>query len=289
MRLTSYQALPPNGPDPADGPVNPGPVLVSRRSLRPQRRGKSRGLTAAVVTALAGLVFAANAQLAGTGSSVRHPQNLADLVRAETTRVASLSDRADQLRSEVTELTDAAVPTGPQEASNLVELEQLAVGAVPVSGPGLTVTLDDAPASSSSIAGATPDDLVIHQQDLQDVISALWAGGAEAMTLMGERVTMTSAFRCSGNVLLLHGRVFSPPYVIQAIGDPDRLQSSLDSSPGINTFLGYVAWLGLGFATNREERIEMPAFNGAFELRHAVLPPATDPFREQPGSPATVL
>jgi len=275
--MTSYQSS--FQPQP-NRPATFGGSPPRRRDLRP-KKSPSHGVTVAVVTALAGLVFAANAQLAGSGASVRQPQDLADLVRVETTRVANLSARANELQTQVSELTDAITPVGPQEAPDLVNREQVAVGALGVSGPGVTVILDDAPPSSANIAGAAPDDLVIHQQDLQDVISALWAGGAEAMTLMGERVTMTSAFRCSGNVLLLHGRVFSPPYVIQAIGDPERLQASLDASPGIQTFLGYVAWLGLGYSTNREDLIEMPPFEGLFELRHAQLPVGADPFRRE--------
>ena len=50
------------------------------------------------------------------------------------------------------------------------------------------------------------DDLVVHQGDVQAVVNALWAGGAEAMSIMDVRVISTSAVRCVGNTLLLHGR-----------------------------------------------------------------------------------
>ena len=81
----------------------------------------------------------------------------------------------------------------------------------------MTVALDDAPPQARSrplppgIPSPTPDDLVVHQQDIQGVVNALWAGGAEAMTLMGQRVIATTAVRCVGNTLLLHGAVYSPP------------------------------------------------------------------------------
>ena len=99
----------------------------------------------------------------------------------------------------------------------------------------VTVTLDDAPRAdqrSDLAAGARPDDLVIHQQDVQGVVNALWAGGAEAMTIMGQRVVATTAVRCVGNTLLLHGRVYSPPFVVTAVGDPARLRARARRRPG---------------------------------------------------------
>ena len=83
---------------------------------------------------------------------------------------------------------------------------------------------------------ASPDDLVVHQGDVQAVVNALWAGGAEAMSIMNVRVLSTSAVRCVGNTLLLHGRVYSPPFRVTAIGDPAALRSALTASGGVQSF-----------------------------------------------------
>nr|BFF19687.1 hypothetical protein GCM10025730_32080 [Promicromonospora thailandica] len=168
------------------------------------------------VAVLAGLMFSASARLSdGGGASSRDPQDLAQLVDVETARVADLTERTSELDREIEVLSahaGTAVPTPPAEQARR---EGVLSGSRPVSGPGLTVTLDDAPSTAVGAGPGgvepQPDDLVVHQQDLQHVINALWSGGAEAMTLQGERVTSTSAFRCSGNILLLHGKVFSPP------------------------------------------------------------------------------
>ena len=96
----------------------------------------------------------------------------------------------------------------------------------------MSVTLADAPRSADRLLpeGTSPDDVVVHQQDVQGVVNALWAGGAEAMQIMDQRVIATSAVRCVGNTLILQGRVYSPPYTITAIGDPERLSQALDDS-----------------------------------------------------------
>ena len=80
-------------------------------------------------------------------------------------------------------------------------------------GPGLVVRLDDANRDPGAAlpAGVTSDDLVIHQQDLQAVVNALWQGGAQGIQVMDQRLISTSAVRCVGNTLILQGRVYSPP------------------------------------------------------------------------------
>ncbi|WP_425955536.1 DUF881 domain-containing protein [Xylanimonas sp. McL0601] len=235
-------------------------------------------ITVAVVAGLAGIMFAASAQLAHGSSSLRHPADLVELVSAESRRVDRLSAKVESLRTEVDDLSESS-SVAPAEDTALAQREGMAVGSVAVRGTGLQVQLDDAPASSSTIPGVSPDDLVVHQQDIQHVINALWAGGAEAMTLQGERVTMTSAFRCSGNILLLHGKVFSPPYVVEAIGDPASLRAALDASDGVSTYLRYVASVGLGWSERSFDSLELPAYTGSTDLRFAELPAGTDPLR----------
>lgn len=231
----------------------------------------------AVVLVLAGFLFASNARLSG-GVDARQAQDLPGLVESESQRVAELAEEVAELQADVERLTEAATADLPQADPQVAELRDLVAGRTPVTGPGLTVRLTDAPTSGPRPDWATNDQLVVHQQDLQAVINALWAGGAEAMTLQGQRVITTSAFRCVGNVLLLHGRTYSPPYVVRAIGDPAELREALLASPGVRTYLDWVDAVGLGFSQTTEERIDMPAYDGGVELRHADLPDGMDPF-----------
>ena len=135
-------------------------------------------------------------------------------------------------------------------------------------GPAVTVTLNDAPASVAA-DGVEPDYLVVHQQDIQAVVNALWQGGAEAMTIQGQRVISTTGIKCVGNTVVLHGIPYAPPYVIRAVGDQKRLQASLSSSAFIEIYKQYVAAYGLVYGENTEARAELPAHEGALELQYA--------------------
>lgn len=220
----------------------------------------------AVVLVLAGYLFAANARIAGDHS--RQPQDLQGLVQSELDRADTAADEVADLRADVDTLTDTqAELAGGDDAPS--SRTALAAGWVAVTGTGLEVRLTDAPTTAARPEWATNDDLVVHQQDLQAVINALWAGGAEAMSLQDQRVVSTSAFRCIGNVLLLHGRHYSPPYVVRAVGDPEELEEALLDSPAIQTYLQYVDAVGLGWSVSEVDDVTIPAYDGPAVLRYA--------------------
>lgn len=230
-----------------------------------------------LVLALAGLMFTANARLAASQEQ-RHPQNLGELAEVESSRVERLADRVEALRDEVEVLAEAGtVPaqTGDPEQAALVSL---AAGRSAVAGPGVTVRLTDAPTDGPRREEFPPDYFVVHQQDLQAVINALWAGGAEAMALMDQRVTATTAFRCVGNVLSLGGRVYSPPYEVRAIGDPAALREALLADETIQEYLDWVDVVGLGWSVTTAPSLRLPATETGGELTHARVPDGVDVF-----------
>jgi uncharacterized protein YlxW (UPF0749 family) len=203
---------------------------------------------------------------------------LTNLIEKSQRDVAAAEEQAADLRREVEELTngvgnsDEGVAEQQAEAGN----RQAAAGLTALHGPGVTVRLDDAPRrpDGSRPTGASVDDLVVHQQDVQAVVNALWAGGAEAMMIMGVRIIATSAVRCVGNTLLLDGRVYSPPFVVTAIGDPVSMQRALDESQGVRLFRNAVADYGLGYEVRVEDDVTVPAYQGSLALPGARVPPS---------------
>ncbi len=141
-------------------------------------------------------------------------------------------------------------------------------GSTAVTGPAVTVTLDDAPASVAA-NGIDADLLVVHQQDIQAVVNVLWHGGAEAMTIQGQRVISTTGIKCVGNTVVLHGIPYAPPYVISAIGDPGRLRSALTDAEPIQIYKQYVEAYGLVYAEKTQDRVSFPAHEGTLDLQHA--------------------
>jgi uncharacterized protein YlxW (UPF0749 family) len=246
-----------------------GQLELPSVSGQPARRPSSKHgtITVGLVAALAGALFATNAALFRTGGE-RHPQNLAELVTVESARTNDLAVEVTALREQVADLIERE--RGRGEAEDPPAGLDVASARVPVVGTGVVVQLWDAP-SANAPEGARPDDLVVHQQDLEAVMNALWAGGAEAMTIQGNRVTSRTAVRCVGSVLLMGTRTYSPPYEVAVVGDPDDLLAALDASPEVQIYRQYVDVLGLGWSVQRRDRIEMPADEGTQGLQYAVV------------------
>ena len=226
-----------------------------------------RRLAVAAVFALAGLLFATSAQTSG-GTDLRSENaDLGSLVAQRSRDNEERSAQVSTLRTEVEGLSGAATGTVDDPLADTAL--GTASGALAVTGPGLTVTLDDAPTTEPRPAGAAPDDLVVHQQDVEAVVNALWAGGAEAMMVMDQRIVSTSAVRCVGNVLVLQGRTYSPPYAIAAIGDVDALRAGLSGSSAVSIYQQYVSAYGLGYQVSDSDDLELPAFDGTTSTTYA--------------------
>lgn len=194
---------------------------------------------------------------------------LVELIRAEQARVNGLAARVDELSAQVAgfEAQASADPDVLEALQRQIAEVAGPAGLTPVRGPGLVVTLTDSSMAQSSSGDL--NDLVIHEQDLQAVINALWAGGAEAMSVNGQRVLATTAIRCVGNTLLLHGSVYSPPYQIRTVGDGDAMRTEFDRDPAVRQFQRAVEQFQLGFSVVDEEQLVVPAFEGSTGLRTA--------------------
>jgi uncharacterized protein YlxW (UPF0749 family) len=242
-----------------------------------------------VAFGLAGLLFATSAGAAnGTDLRGGERSELADLIREEEARLAAQLREVEALRADVDRLSAGAAEGDGRVSAARQEAERVAAAAhvIPVEGPALRVVLSDAPITDPDLLPpeVVPDDLVVHQQDLQAVVNALWAGGAEAIQLMDQRIIATSAVRCVGNVLILQGRTYPPPYEVTAIGDVPGMEAALAASRGVQDYLFYVDWVGLGYEQTRLGTVTIPAYEGALDLVHASVPDSGLPSPAPPAS-----
>lgn len=224
------------------------------------------------------VVFLVAGVLLGTARSYSHGEDIRNrsvdlsvLIKGAGDRVATAQTRAAAVQSDIDALAGSDV--SPQVAKAREQADSLAeaAGLTAVKGPALRVSMSDAQRDSDGNypVGVAPDDLVVHQQDVQSVVNALWAGGAEAMTIMDQRVVTTSAVRCIGNTLLLQGRTYSPPFVVTAIGDASKMSGALDEEPGVALFQTYVQKFQLGFEIDRLDDVTLPAYAGLIRMTAA--------------------
>lgn len=226
------------------------------------------------VFALAGLIFFTSFNTA-KGTNIRTDASLlklSDLIQERSHNNGELDESNGSLRRDVEALAERDDGSTKAEDDKLAALEDRA-GTQKIKGKAVTVTLDDAPPNATAkLPGypePQPDYLVIHQQDLQAVVNALWKGGARGIKVMDQRLISTSAVRCVGNTLILQGRVYSPPYKIQAVGDPGKLKQALADSKAIQNYMVYVNVYGLGWNVVDDGTVTLPGYSGTVDLQYA--------------------
>lgn len=244
---------------------------------RPARRGRPRrtvwGALVPVVALAAGLLFTTSGQTA-RGTDLRAgTTQLATLItergRGNEARTAELETLQDRIQR----LTDGVAGRDTQVAAAQAagDAGTVSAGMTPLTGPGIEITLDDAPPSSDGTLprGASLDALVIHQSDVQGVVNALWAAGADGVAIMGQRLIATSAVRCVGNTLLLQGRTYSPPFVVIAVGDADAMRDRLAESTEVGLLQQAVDLFGLTYRVQDTQQTQLPAYSGTPDLQYA--------------------
>lgn len=240
---------------------------------RPPRRpwGPWRLGTPLVVLACGVLFVTSASNSQGTDLRPGRYADLASLVAAENRDYEELAERVRELDAEVERLTGRVGDNQVKEIQRRIDRLRDPAGLSPVSGPGLTVTLSDAP---EEVINSTTRDLnllIVHQQDIQAVVNALWKGGAEAMTIQGQRVVTTTGIKCEGNAVMLQGVAYPQPYVISAIGNPAALEAAVMQDDYLEVYREQAALpdVSVGWEMTVDEELEMPAFEGVRSLSYA--------------------
>jgi uncharacterized protein YlxW (UPF0749 family) len=249
-------------------------AALRSRSRRKESHPSRWRVGVPLVCLLAGLLLGATHGVSGGGEIRRSDApRLVDLVRREQFEVDRLNAERDRLASSIDSThgrsSDKALAAMLRRSAELAS----DAGLDPVHGPGLIVTLNDAQrdANGRFPRDASPDDLVVHQQDIQAVLNALWSAGAEAIQMQDQRIIATSAPRCVGNTLLLNGRTYSPPYTITAIGDAAAMQAALAAAPLVILYKQYVVRFGLGYTEQVRPDVRVAGYNEPVRM-HAAQP-----------------
>jgi len=224
------------------------------------------------VLLLCGLLLATSAANSD-GSDLRPARysNLASLVRGEAADADRLNQQVAELNRDIEGLSAQLNDRKVNRVRQQIEQLNSRAGTRAQHGPGVTVELRDSPAELVEQSDLEPDTFVVHQQDIQAVVNAMWRGGATAVTLMGQRIVSTTGIKCEGNAVTLHGIPYSPPYVITAVGDPTAISVALANDPWVAGYRDLAAnpAIALGWEMRGEVEAHAPAYTGVVDLSYA--------------------
>jgi uncharacterized protein YlxW (UPF0749 family) len=193
---------------------------------------------------------------------------LALRIEERAAQTDALLKEVERLRSQVAAAQNSGLSisaAGRERARELSRLE-LAAGAVPVTGPGLRVVVDDGAAPTGDQAQEGSQRVL--DTDLQRLVNGLWAAGAEAVSINGQRVTGTTAIRSAGSAITVGFRPLGRPYTVEALGDPNQIEAKFVDGPGGRWFRTLQDNYGIVFRVSGERSLRIPSAGG-LDLRYA--------------------
>jgi len=236
-----------------------------------RRRRLWRLGTPLVVLACGGLFVVSANNSEGTDLRPGRYTDLASLVDDEADSYAELRERVAALDAQVTMLSTKVSDREVNRYQRRIERLRDPAGLVERRGPGVTIVLSDAPEDVINSTTGDVNPLLVHQQDIQAVVNALWKGGASAVTIQGQRVVSTTGIKCEGNSVQLQGFPYPQPYVIQAVGDQAALSAAVDDDSYVQAYRGDAEDpdISVGWDFTLENELTAPGYDGLLDLNYA--------------------
>lgn len=259
--------------DTIEQPSPPPPPELGDATPQPARRARAtrrHHAPMAVACLILGALCAVQWKIRHSAETTQESQpNRADILAEQ---LADTEAKTEQMRAEIERLRNetsryqkaaAEGETLAKQMNEALQRAKVAAGLTPVKGPGLLVTLEDAPRLTASAEDQSP--YVIHDIDLLQVVNELWTADAEAIAINGQRLTMSSEIRCSGNVIKVNDTPITPPYDVRAIGDPKTLQGALELPGGV---LDVLRPFRIRARMTLKSEVELPAADVAQSFKH---------------------
>ena len=197
-------------------------------------------------------------------------ETMVSLVTNLESENAALETQLASVRQETDTIIMNSSSSETQLTTQQYQLTQLQIraGLTALEGPGVTVTLDD---NKNILIGDDPNRYVIHYENLLFIINDLRNAGAEAISINGQRIVVSSEIRCVGNVILINTTRLAPPFEISAIGNPTVLAEAIE----YNSTFQQLQLSGFPVSCKATDihstNIKVPAYTGSFSTK-ALLP-----------------
>jgi uncharacterized protein YlxW (UPF0749 family) len=223
--------------------------------------------------ALLALGFLIAAQLASEGPRIRYTTQerspLLETVNGLQAQQQSLKDRILALRTQIQQAEQRGQGSAAvvRQINDDLQRARIAGGLVPLQGPGVVFQLEDSLKPTSP--GRNDDDYRVSARDIRTVVEELWLAGADAISVNGERLTISTAILDIGPSVLVNSAFLGQPYQVSAIG-PRDLYERVSASQGFADFLrARSETYGIQVSFFKPDPADVPAFAGTVTLRFA--------------------
>jgi uncharacterized protein YlxW (UPF0749 family) len=190
---------------------------------------------------------------------------LIEQIRERAAAAEDLSAANQAISAEIALLQEQALESADPGLFAELEQAELVSGSRSVSGPGIVVGPYDPDVADPADLSA---DARVQDLDIQIVANGLWAAGAEAIAVNGQRLTALSAIRGAGQAILVDLTPLIGPYRVEAVGNPRELQTSFARSSAANHLALLSGTYGIRTSVRPADELVLPG-SGSATLRYA--------------------
>lgn len=245
-------------------PVDPGyrTAAASRVARGEPPQSSRRSLLFVVSVFLLGFLLSVAAVALRTPDpqDAAERSELAERVRAQSSAGDQDATRIEELRVSIADLQEQQAGDQGTDVGPLIADVAEEAGAVALRGPGVVVTVDDAPRDELE---PLPEPSAVSDRvlaaDLQTLVNGLWAQQAEAISINEQRLTSTSSIRFAGEAIIVDFRGLNRPYVVRAIGDPEVLNEELEDGATGRYFDDVASEYGIVIEWEVDDNVQTPA------------------------------
>ncbi|MFR0557437.1 DUF881 domain-containing protein [Pseudoscardovia radai] len=221
-----------------------------------------------VICILIGFVFMGAVQLLQSNTREKVRKEEADQLTQLVTRSEDLQNEVSALRKQVDELSKSSSTT-----VKIPDSQNILNGTVEVTGPGIVITLRNPSLLEESSGGASGTDSTLSgmrdvaDTDIQLFVDRLWATGAEAISVNGQRLGPETSIRAAGGKILIGVVAIQSPYTIEAIGNADAMRVGVDSDHNPQLYDSFDK-LGIAVSLSQKDKLNLSA-NAVATLEYA--------------------
>lgn len=192
--------------------------------------------------------------------------NLVTIIKDLEAEIASQEDQIEKARNDISAMQNQQTKGQIKELQEELMRIKVVAGLTSVAGPGIIIVLDDNKDGLNANPNDDPNKYIIHYEHILNLVSDLKAGGAEAISINGQRLITTSEIRCVGNVILVNTTRIAPPFEIRVIGSPKILGEIASSRE-----LDILKTSGFPVTIKEDEKVIIPAYKGDLQFNYSQI------------------
>ncbi|GEK20041.1 DUF881 domain-containing protein [Cellulomonas xylanilytica] len=262
-------------------PLDPGYADAAARRAAGSEPRRTRRSTVGLVALAIGLGLGATAATLALRQPTTSVQEARELLESQ---IAQRSEEADATQADITAMTEQIATLqedllGDEGRPVSDQIDEVAVEAavMPVTGRGLRLVLTDAPSDDPDVVDPMSR---VQDVDLQIVVNGLWAAGAEAIAVNGQRLSAMTAIRSAGDAVLVDLVPLASPYTVEVVGDATHMQTELARAAAGQHLATLRTTFGIGVQLSSQSKLELPG-TGLVTMYSARVPvTSADPVPE---------